>query len=244
MGTHAHDPLGPGRHSQDWYLGRLFLALILLGFGVIALLDTAGTINGDRAVDRWWPVILILAGALRLLEGGRSRVVSWALVGVGGALLLFTLDAVHGDPGQYVGPAALILVALVVLAHAKVRPLPAAHDDGSSGLRVDGIFSRPEASSSSEAFDGAYLTAFLGHVTLDLRQARPASGGAAVTATSTLGGIDVLVPHGWRIELSGTPILGAIHDKTDRSEPPGLDAPLLRVDALAILGDVDIKHER
>jgi cell wall-active antibiotic response 4TMS protein YvqF len=228
--------------SREWYFGRVFMALVLLGFGVVAVLDSAGTLNGDRAIDHWWPTILILAGATRLLEGRRSQTVSLVLVGLGAALLPFTTNLVHGNEGDYVGPAIMIGLALLVLAHARVRPLPAGGDQ-TSGLRLDGILSRPEASSSSDSFRGAFLTAFLGHVTLDLRQARPAPG-AIVSATASLGGIDILVPRGWRINVKGTPLLGSIHDKTDRAEPPAEDAPTLEIDALALLGGVDVKHER
>jgi hypothetical protein len=244
----SHERLAStGRHrarGHEWYLGRLFLALVLLGFGTVALLDSAGAVDGDRAVDRWWPVILILAGVLRLLEGGRAPSVSFLFIAIGAVLLLFTTDAVDGDPGEYVGPAILLSVALLVLAHSRVRPLPAATgDDERPGLRVDGILSHPQVASTSSSFRGAFLTAFLGHVTLDLRQARPIPGGAEVTATATLGGVDIIVPHGWSIEVSGTPILGSIHDKSEREEPLPADAPSLRVDGLAVLGDVNLKHE-
>jgi hypothetical protein len=244
----SHERLQPAGRTRlrghEWYLGRLFLALVLLGFGTVALLDSAGVIDGDRAVDHWWPVILILAGVLRLLEGRRSSTVSLLFIGIGAVLLLFSTDALGGDPGDYVGPAILLSIAVLVLAHSRVRPLPDTGDDGRPGLRIDGILSHPQVASTSPAFRGAFLTAFLGHVTLDLRQARPIPGGAEVTATATLGGVDIIVPHGWRIEVSGTPILGSVHDKSDRDERLPEDAPVLRVDGLAVLGDVNLKHER
>jgi hypothetical protein len=82
-----------------------------------------------------------------------------------------------------------------------------------------------------------------GGVTLDLRQARPAPAGASVTATAFFGGIDIIVPRGWRVTLRGTPILGGVNNKTELAPAPPDGAPALLVDALAVLGGVEVKHE-
>jgi hypothetical protein len=65
-----------------------------------------------------------------------------------------------------------------------------------------------------------------------------------VNATVAFGGVDILVPKGWRISVRSTPIFGGLDDKTDHSEPPAPDAPTLHVDALTVFGGVDIKHDR
>jgi hypothetical protein len=238
---HTSVEAGAPRGRSEWYLGRIFLALVLFGFGLVALLDAAGAVDGDRAVDRWWPSILVLAGLLRLLERRRSQTVSIVFIVAGVVLLLLTTDVLEGDAGSYVGPVILLVAAITVLVHARVRPLAAAGDDRGV-LRVDGILSGPKVASSSATFPGAFLTAFLGHVRLDLRGARPDRDGAVVTATAVLGGVEILVPPGWQIDVRGTPILGDVEDKTDHASPPAPDAPVLRVDGLAILGNVEVKH--
>jgi hypothetical protein len=65
-----------------------------------------------------------------------------------------------------------------------------------------------------------------------------------VNATVTFGGIDILVPKGWRISVRSTPIFGGLDDKTDHSEQPAADAPALHIDALTMFGGVAIKHEK
>jgi predicted membrane protein len=96
----------------------------------------------------------------------------------------------------------------------------------------------------SQAFRGASLTAVFGGVNLDLRHARPAAEGARITATAAFGGIDILVPTGWRVALKGLPIFGGIEDKTDHTADLPDDAPVLQVDALAIFGGVEVKHRK
>lgn len=52
------------------------------------------------------------------------------------------------------------------------------------------------------------------------------------------------MPKGWRISVRSTPIFGGLDDKTDHSQALADDAPALHVDAVAIFGGVEIKHEK
>jgi cell wall-active antibiotic response 4TMS protein YvqF len=45
-------------------LGRLLLGLTVVALGVLFLLDSAGTLNADRAIDHWWPTLIVAAGVL------------------------------------------------------------------------------------------------------------------------------------------------------------------------------------
>ena len=56
------------------------------------------------------------------------------------------------------------------------------------------------------------------------------------------GGVDVVVPEGWRVALDGTPIFGGCEDKTGGDGHVTADAPVLRVHATAIMGGVDVKN--
>ena len=76
------------------------------------------------------------------------------------------------------------------------------------------------------------------------RDALPDPAGATITATAVFGGIDVLVPRGWRIATRGLPVFGGIADKTESPAPLPPDAPTLVVDGLALFGGVEIKHEK
>lgn len=76
--------------------------------------------------------------------------------------------------------------------------------------------------------------AILGGGDLDLGTATPADD-ARLTAIAFLGGIDVRVPPGARIALSGLSLFGGREVKV----PPG-DGPTIRVRAVAFLGGVTI----
>lgn len=92
--------------------------------------------------------------------------------------------------------------------------------------------------------DRAWLTAIFGGITLYLRDAVPAPDGASVNATSAFGGIELLVPRGWRVSVRCVLIFGGVEDKTDRAQPAADDAPALHVDAVCVFGGVEIKHDK
>jgi cell wall-active antibiotic response 4TMS protein YvqF len=231
---------GPGRAPD---LGRLLLGLTVVALGVLFLLDSADRVDAGRAIDDFWPVLLVAAGVLTLAERPPSLVRGWLLVAGGGLLLLFTANVLDESAWDFVWPALIILVGLVIVARWTGRTI---HTGVSREdvIRTTAVFSGPKLASTSQHFEGAWLTAVFGGVTLDLRGARPAPDGASVNATVAFGGVEILVPRGWHISVRGTPILGGVEDKTDRSEPPAQDAPTLHIDALSVFGGVEIKHEK
>jgi hypothetical protein len=54
-----------------------------------------------------------------------------------------------------------------------------------------------------------------------------------------MGGVDVIVPAHWRVEVMGRSILGGVGNLTE-PDSPDEDAPLLLVDALALMGGIEI----
>ncbi|ETK32475.1 DUF1707 SHOCT-like domain-containing protein [Microbispora sp. ATCC PTA-5024] len=79
----------------------------------------------------------------------------------------------------------------------------------------------------------------MGDVTLDLRQAEVRTPEVDILATCVMGDIKVIVPDGVDVELSGVTIMG---DKKVRvvEAPPGHNAPVVRVKAFVLMGDVKI----
>jgi predicted membrane protein len=230
------------RPQETIDVGRLLLGAVVLALGTLLLLDAAGTLDAGDAIERWWPAVLIAAGLVTLADRRRSTTAPFILVSAGAFLLLVTTDVIGGDPAAYVWPVILIAAGLAILTR---RTAPAAAEIGEGDVvRASGIFSGPEVATTSQSFRRASLVGLFGGVILDLRDARPAPEGAVVTATAVFGGVQILVPRGWRIATASTPIFGGVEDKTVRAAPLPDDAPTLRVDALAVFGGVEITHEK
>lgn len=233
----------PGAAPPSRDFGRLLIGAVVVALGLLFLLDTVGVLSAGRAIDRWWPAAILAAGALTLAERPRAVVRGAILTGAGVLLLLFTTGVLDEDAWDYVWPAALIVVGLAVIARWRGRSVPAGVAEGDL-VTSTAVFGGSELASNDQALRGGALTAVFGGITLDLREARPADDGAVINATAVFGGVDLLVPRGWRITVRSLPVFGGLDDKTDRSAPPAPDAPSLHVDAVSIFGGVSLKHDK
>lgn len=85
-------------------------------------------------------------------------------------------------------------------------------------------------------------TAVAGGIELDLTDAVPAET-ATLDLTAFAGGIDGLVPAGWRVEMRPLVVFGGTDNRTD-PDAVGKDAPVLVVDARAYLGGISVRAAR
>ncbi|MGI5486927.1 DUF1707 SHOCT-like domain-containing protein [Microtetraspora malaysiensis] len=79
----------------------------------------------------------------------------------------------------------------------------------------------------------------MGDVTLDLREAEVRSNTIDIVATCVMGDVKIIVPDGVDVEVSGFTIMG---DKKVQvvEAPPNRNAPVVRVKAYVVMGDVKI----
>lgn len=85
------------------------------------------------------------------------------------------------------------------------------------------------------------VMAIMGGVDLDFRNALFPPGVTEVTVFCVMGGVDIIVPPGVNVEVSGLPILGGF---SNRAGSGGPGAPTLRVSGVAIMGGVDVKEKK
>ncbi len=113
----------------------------------------------------------------------------------------------------------------------------------------------PERAAIMAAFGGAVrkgawvvprkliVVAVMGGVDLDLREAQFGPGVTEIDIFTMFGGVDIKVPTGLRVECTGAGVMGGFSvDSPDADAGP--DAPVLRLNGLAIMGGVDAKRKR
>jgi hypothetical protein len=210
---------------------RLWIGLVLVTLGVFGILDATGTLDSTETIDQWWPVAIIGLGLIGMLVERRVSLGPGIVVVIGFLLLA---DQQQWTDEDLFGPVLLIAIRLVILSVLAPR-----RADGGRERRRD---VRGEDQDQSEHFTHADVSAIFGGATLDLREAH-VDREASVDALALFGGVDVLVPKGWRVALGGTPILGGCEDKTEGNGDLPTDAPVLKVHATAIFGGVDVKNK-
>jgi hypothetical protein len=162
------------------------------------------------------------------------------------------------QPRSVAGPAA-----------APQRATPGYGDAGlaqSSGLQSAraleygaAVYARPEIVPARQALmavmgaterKGAWVVpkqlrvvSVMGGVTLDLREAQFGPGVTEIELFVLMGGVDIFVPTGVRVESTGMGIMGAF-SVTGADADPGPDAPVLRLSGVATMGGVDAKLKK
>jgi hypothetical protein len=214
---------------------RLWIGLVLLTLGVFGILDATDVLNAGRTIDLWWPVAIIGLGLSAMLA--QRRISFWSVVITGLGLVLLA-DQQNWATGDLAVPAILVLVGGAALI-GFARHRTASHVDRRESIAV---FSGTKTVDRSAHLDHTDVTAVFGGATLDLREAH-IDDVATVDAVALFGGVQLLVPKDWRVSVGGLPLFGGYDDKTvgNGSLPP--DAPLLKVNATAIFGGVEVANE-
>ncbi|HEY6547963.1 MAG TPA: hypothetical protein VI589_08645 [Vicinamibacteria bacterium] len=216
--------------------GRLSLGLVLIGVGLVLTLGQAGLLRLE-GLGRFWPLLLIGVGWVKVrqpLEDGQ-RAVGVALLSAGGLLLLINILS-----WGRAWPLLLVLLGALLLWQALEKPAATlAPPSESSYLSELALMGGAKRSPRMAEFRGGYITAVLGGVDLDLRNARMGPSPAVIDVVAVWGGIELKVPAGWNVESQILPILGGFEDKT-KLLVESAEAPRLVVRGYAIMGGVVI----
>jgi hypothetical protein len=101
---------------------------------------------------------------------------------------------------------------------------------------------------SSSTRDGDWIVprlfrvvACLGHMELDLTNARLGPGESHIEIRCILGNVEIRVPPEIRVEAEGYPFGGSFELSRSRPSAQSPDAPLLRITASVLMGAVTIK---
>lgn len=236
---------GGGRSWTAWLTPRLVIGLFILGLGLVLFLEEFGIFLDP--VLRWWPALLIVAGAIKLTSS-RGRVFGVILTAVGTVLLLDNLGWIDFDDWDRLWPLAVIGVGVLLIWGAWRRPPRSAEPRSVSATSTDdatfsatAVMGGVRRQITSKAFVGGEATAVMGGVEIDLGRAEMAGEEAEIEVFAMWGGVEISVPDHWLVELRGMPLLGAFEDTT---RPRTADAGRrLIVRGMALMGGVEVKSD-
>jgi predicted membrane protein len=179
-------------------------------------------------VWRWWPLAIVVFGVLIILKALRGGEAT-ARAGTAGA------SGVRGLPGQ---PAGMSAMPGAPGGPGPLSPSPAV---GSTTMdqKIEewAIWSGIERRVASPAFRRADLTAVMGGIDLDLRQAGTDQGEAVIEVFVLWGGIEIKVPPDWAVSNDVSVIMGGAEDKSSGTQQA---RNRLIVKGVVIMGGVDI----
>ena len=240
---------GPLRHVAA--------ALILIGIGVIFLLGNMGYLDVQKAVT-FWPVILIILGAVKIVEGrghGHTAGIFWVVIG---SLFLLGSFGIIRMTFRELWPVLLIGIGAVMLwraAFVKRERLcrwhpSAAEPEGSadanttssnSVVSAKAILGGMERRIISEDFRGGDVTAIMGGCNLDFRGALIKPPNQPVLDVFALfGGIEIRVPEDWTVVSELEVILGGVDER--KAGPPKDESKRFILRGTVVMGGVEVKN--
>ncbi len=84
------------------------------------------------------------------------------------------------------------------------------------------------------------ILAVMGGAELDFREARFGAEGIDINIFALMGGVEIIIPPGVRVEISGVALMGGFEEHGSTSAADAY-APVLRVGGFALMGGVEIR---
>jgi Domain of unknown function (DUF1707)/Cell wall-active antibiotics response 4TMS YvqF len=104
-----------------------------------------------------------------------------------------------------------------------------------------GIFWDSRRAGPQPLEDEIIAIALLGDAVIDLREAKATAKGITIRAYALLNDVDVIIPEGVAVELSGVAVVGD-HRNLARPVSPGDSRFVVKIHGHALLGDIQVFH--
>ena len=228
---------------------RLNAALLVVGIGVVVLgflgaLEelTYFRLDGIR-VMRFWPIIIVALGVVKLFESGFRSTGGWIITLVGGLLLARSVSPSGLSIGTLILPSIFMAIGVFIVLnalkrHRKVPPELRKSGDFARGVA---IFSAYNYKPNGGQFNGGEATAIFGALALDLRHTTMKHDITRIDVFILFGGGEIRVPEGWDVSVQVSAILGGVDDKTADSPVTDSKRPKLLITGTVLFGGVEVK---
>lgn len=221
-------------NRQD--LSRNVTGLVVLAAGALLLLNALEVLKLDTLIHDYWPLAIILAGVLVLINSWRSWAVAGFLVLLGVMYQLRVADVVDFEPSAVVFPLILIFVGVTVIfgrSYTGKRFSKSERDD------VTAILSGASVINHSKSFKQSNATTIMGGAKLDLREA-DFDKDALVDLFAFWGGIEIIVPEHVVVRNKINNVMAGTEDKTHQKTDK--NSPVLTIAGTVIMAGVSIRN--
>lgn len=239
---------------------RMWMGIALLVVGVLMFIDNMHLLY-EREVFSFWPTVMIIGGVFKIVHRRDSRgwIIGLCLIGFGIGLTLQFLGVIALRQRDW-WPIFLIFLGLQFTlrrdsdhrdferrwrsAFFTPRQLPpevnasAATSAGPAGINATAILSGSQFNFGGEVFQGGQMTAIMGGVEANLREAR-LDNDVVLDVFVLMGGIVLKVPSDWAIVNQVTVLAGGVEEKC---VPPAAATRRLIIRGSVMLGGVEIKN--
>lgn len=215
---------------------QTLVGLLIVAAGLLLTAQNLGLIVA-RPILSLWPLGVLAVGLLMLSRASDGPSRTWAaFVTLVGAT--WTVSRLFGWPVNFsvIFPLGMVMVGVVILQRAMGLRRP---DTGSTDQAISELafWSGVDRGVRSSLFRRADLTAIMGGIQLDFRQAA-INGDAVIDVFVLMGGVELRVPPDWTVSNQIVAIMGGAEDK---STGPSDSKHRLVLRGFVLMGGVEIK---
>ncbi len=224
---------------------KVFFGIAIIAVGIILFLDNMGFGLRVNIFD-FWPLILVAIGLNQLIQPQEARqpVSGSIFLFLGVYFLLDKFLYLPFDLGD-LWPLIIIFVGFSMLKnHAWGKPQNSGDADF---INLSFILGGGDHKFTSKTLTGGKVTAIMGGGKIDLRQASCEGDTIVIDVFAFWGGIEIVVPFHWQVNIQASPIMGAIENQT--SSPDGIEGieinlppKTLVIKGSAIMGGVEVQN--
>ena len=228
--------------------GRTFAGLILAIVGTLLLLTALG-VGGEAGLWRWFPSLFIVLGLWALIKNRFRRPTAPLIAIVIATVVQFFLVFEGFDSGIV---WAIVLIAIgifFIVGGARTRkksrePSTVFTENESSSLTDPTINSVNVWASNqriveSDEFQGGEVTAVMGSIELDMRNAQISQSPARLEVAAVMGEVKLRVPSNWKVNIDTSNVMGATQDNRPPNNAVGRQDELV-VTGSAVMGNIEI----
>ena len=242
------------------FTAQSVLGLLIIAVGLLLTADNLNWLETENLI-RFWPIGVILAGAVKFAQSPTSsgRIFGGFIVFLG---MLFAAEHTLRWPIQaeewWLPVALIVLGAIVIFRTSQPAPAPRTPPPGPSAsppISTGGVLASSAAAGSETSFSEvavwagkqrrhvttfrrADLTAIMGGIELDLRGATTVNGEAIIDLFVMWGGIEIWVPPDWAVSNQVGVLMAGAEDKSSGTQAA---RHRLIVRGFAVMGGVEIK---
>ena len=228
------------RIAKNVFDVRALIGFLIIIFAIVLLLRNMEIIP---YINIWafWPVFLIVIGLGQALRPVESRqLMSGGIFIVVG--LLFLLNNMHIiDFGfRQLWPFILLIVGFEILRQARIGSKSSELE--SDFLNLTFILGGGDHKFNSKSIQGGKVSAIMGGGKIDLSDADMVENEIFFDIFAFWGGVELIVPQNWQVNMKALPLLGGAENKT--SPDPNGTSPVKRltIRGTAIMGGMEVKN--
>jgi predicted membrane protein len=236
------------KHNNGPQMKKYILGVIIIVAGLLLLLSNTGFLPYSlQHILFSWQMLLIGIGIISLFSS-ESRTPGTILILIGGIFILPRIFELSFNVMHLFWPAILIGIGVLILTKRLPRKpwqsrsqIPQNQNFGDGYIHEENIFSGGKQRVVHQVFRGGHINCVFGGSELDLTQATLAEGISELEVNTIFGGVTLIVPADWRIQLKMTSIMGGFADKRSYIKESPDPSQILIIKGSTIFGGGEIK---